>query len=123
MNKAHTAKLKREYLKAHPLADPLKVEMMEGEELAGDGDYDSEAWLRNRTAEADKALILACKRGSPSALKLLYQLLDRLTEKTEHKVELGLSAAEHIGIAREADRRIQEASLGTDGSAGLLKKP
>ena len=59
-----------------------------------EGEYDSTAWLKERTPEADEALIMACKSGSPSALKLLYQLLDRLVEKTEQKVDVKVDATE-----------------------------
>jgi len=60
--------------------------------------YDSDAWLRGRTDKADQALLKAVQMGSPGAIKIFYQLLDRLVEKQEAKVEIGLSAAE---IARQ----------------------
>ena len=120
MNKAHTEKLKREYNQAHPLADPLKAEMIEDEELSDNGGYDSETWLRNRTPDADRSLVLAMQRGNANALKLFYTLLNRLVEKTEHKVELGLSADEITRRNLEAERQLR---LEGYGMAEVSEKP
>ena len=67
---------------------------LEAQPRTEEGEYDSTAWLKERTPEADEALIKACKSGSPSALKLLYQLLDRLVEKAEQKVEVQFDSTE-----------------------------
>ena len=72
-------------------------------------EYDSEAYLRDRTPEADKALLQSMKNGNSSAIKLFYQLLDRLVEKKEEKIEIGLSADEIARRNLEADRQLRDA--------------
>ncbi|KKL91443.1 hypothetical protein LCGC14_1894640 [marine sediment metagenome] len=68
--------------------------------------YDSNDWLLNRTAEADKALLDSLSKGSPASLKLFYQLMDRLIEKQE--IIHGLTADETTRRNLEADRQLRE---------------
>lgn len=46
-------------------------------------DYDSEAWLKDRSRVADEALLGACEKGNANALRTYYQLTKRLVEKQE----------------------------------------
>lgn len=69
-------------------------------------EYDSIAYLRGRSPEADKALITSCLSGNASSLKLLKQLLGDLVEKTE--VTLGLTADEIARRNLEAERQLRE---------------
>lgn len=74
--------------------------------------YDPEDWLKNRTEEADRALMVACANGNAAALKLFNQLTNRLVEKSEQKVEIGLSADEIARRNLEAERRVTEFGSG-----------
>lgn len=97
--------------------DKVQSEKYHIEAEEDSGDYDSAAWLLTRTPNADKALLKAMQGGSPAALKLFYQLLDRLTEKSEHKVKLELNADEITRRNLEAERQLRE------GGYGMAKVP
>ncbi len=70
------------------------------------GNYDSSAWLRQRTHKADLNLIKAMGKGNTNALKLYYQLTGQLVEKQE--VKFGLNADEINRRNLEADRIYDE---------------
>lgn len=90
-----------------------------GDDLIEDN-YDSEVYLDGKTHKVDAALLEACKKGSPGALKIYYQLMNRLVEKTEQEVKLGLSADElarrnlaaerELESGRETGYRVEEVS-------------
>lgn len=52
-------------------------------EVVKEEEYDSEAWLRDRSRVADEALLGACEKGNANALRTYYQLTKRLVEKQE----------------------------------------
>ena len=71
-------------------------------------DYGSEEYLENNVSKIDKALLKACEDGNASALKIYYQLTNRLIEQSEQKLKVVLTADE---IARRnllAERELQE---------------
>jgi len=92
--------------------------LKEAESIEG---YDSPDWLTRRTPDADRALLRAVQSGNAQALRTFYQLLNRLTDKSEVELKIGLSAEEHRRIKRERDRRLQE-ELGkrASGTGSLL---
>jgi len=63
--------------------------------------HKSEEYLDKNDGVVDDALVKACKRGNAGALKLYYQLTNRLIEKSEVKV--GLSADERARRNLQAD--------------------
>jgi len=77
--------------------------------------YDSNDWLLNRTAEADKALLDSLSKGSPASLKLFYQLMDRLIEKQE------VSHIDGSILTREILRAFRE--FQDSGMAEMSNKP
>ena len=77
------------------------------EDVANAEYYDSNKWLVGRTPKADQALLRAVQKGNAQAIRTFYQLLNRLTDKSEVEVKIGLSAEEHRRIKREGDRRLQ----------------
>ena len=98
--------------------DYHQTEVLLGEPLS----YDSIAFLKTRTREADEALILAVNAGNPTAQKIYRQVIGQLVEKAETTHIFEVSADEHIRIAREADKRISELSGAADGTQGLQPK-
>lgn len=78
----------------------------------GDGldkeSYNSESFLDERSYKVDKALMTACERGNATALRTYYQLTNRLIEKSEQEVKIGLSADEITRRNLEADRQLRE---------------
>jgi len=73
------------------------------------GDYDPDSYLANSAKVVDAALIRACERGSPGALKAYYQITNRLVEKSEN-INIELTADD---LARtEANARQRNADEG-----------
>ena len=74
--------------------------------------YDSQEWLDGKTDKADKALLRACEQGNAQALKIYYQLTQRLIEKQE--VTHDFSAADYNRITgqviTELRRSLKECS-------------
>ncbi len=95
---------KAQYCKANNVSKVTlnKWEKDRNEEVNPEIEYDSIAWLKSRTAEADIALMKACATGNAQALKLFNQLMGRLVEKTEEKVTHELNADQLIEIERRA---------------------
>ena len=107
MNKAHTAKLKREYNRAHPLANPLRAEEIENEESPETAEG-WKAYLQSQKLVAAKHLVEEVKQGKVTAIEAFFKLLGEFIEKTEHKVEFGLTADEIARRNFEADRQLRE---------------
>jgi len=74
--------------------------------------YDSKAYLESRSQEVDDNLLKACKKLSPSALKVYYQILGKLIEKSETEVKIGLTADELARRNLEAERRVNDVGRG-----------
>jgi hypothetical protein len=72
-----------------------------------DEDYDPENYLNVSAGKVDKALIRACERGSPGALKTYYQITNRLVEKSEN-INIDLTADDITKRQLEAERRLRE---------------
>jgi len=73
------------------------------------GDYDPDSYLANSAKVVDAALIRACERGSPGALKAYYQITNRLVEKSEN-INIDITADD---LARtEANARQRNADEG-----------
>ncbi len=68
--------------------------------------YDSKEFLASRTLEVDQALVEACKAGRGDALRIYFQLMNRLVDKSETKVKLSLDADDIARINREAKERV-----------------
>jgi len=76
--------------------------------------YDSEEILGGGTDRVDKALLRACEQGNAAALKIYYQLTNRLVEKSEQNLKLELSADDIAARNLIADRELDE-FRGEDG--------
>jgi len=85
-------------------------------------EYDSKAYLRSRSMEADEALMEACKLKNANALTLFKKLTGDLVEKSAVEVTFGFSPAEHIRMARDAERRLREGGMGADGGKSLPER-
>jgi len=112
---------KKIYKSAHPMASGIVPE--EPENL---DDFTADDWreyLETQKLVGAKALVSAMKDGKVKASEVFWKLLGEYIEKSEHRVEFEISAAEHIRIDREADRRIQEVVGRTDRSEGLSEEP
>lgn len=88
-----------------------------------DSKYDSEEGLRSRTEDVDLALLAACKDGNAQALKLYFQLTNRLIEKQE--INVGLTADERIRRELQAEREIREweRRMAGQGTEEVPKEP
>jgi hypothetical protein len=82
-------------------------EWREEAKVEADPNYDPEGELFKNYQKVDKALMKACERGSPGALKIFYQLTNRLVEKTEN-TNLDLTADDITRRQLEAERRLRE---------------
>lgn len=71
-------------------------------------DYDSIKWLTERSSDVDKNLLAACARGSPAALTTFYKVTGKLVDKQEQKIDISFSAADHLRIHEEAQKRVKE---------------
>lgn len=110
MNKAQREKLKRVYLGAHPQVNPLRAEEIE-ESADKSDDYTAEDWkkyLQSQKLIAAKHLVGEVQQGKVTAIEAFFKLLGEFIEKTEHKVELGLSADEIARRNFEADRQLRD---------------
>ena len=76
-------------------------------------EYDPDAYLANSAKTVDAALIRACERGSPGALKAYYQITNRLVEKSEN-INLDISGDELTRRNLEAARRLRELGYGVE---------
>ncbi len=78
--------------------------------LTEDGEvYDSEAWLKGRTLDMDRALIESARKGSPKSLELFYKLTGRkLIDKSEVDVKIGRSGDEIARANLRAERELRE---------------
>jgi len=111
VNKAHTEKLRRDYLKSHPLANPLRAEEMGNKEPENLDEFTAEDWkqyLHSQKLVAARALVREIQNGKVTANEAFWKLLGEFIEKTEHKVELGLSADEIARRNFEADRQLRD---------------
>ena len=70
--------------------------------------YNSQAWLEQRTLDADRALLEAIQAGKVGAFELFYKLMDRLKDKTETEIRFGLTADEVSRRNQAAGNRLRE---------------
>jgi len=77
------------------------------------GDYDPDSYLANSAKVVDAALIRACERGSPGALKAYYQITNRLVEKSEN-INIDISGDELTRRNLEAERRLRDMGYGVE---------
>jgi len=85
-------------------------------------DYDPDAYLANSAKTVDAALIRACERGSPGALKAYYQITNRLVEKSEN-INIDLSGDDIFAIREKANRELREGGFLGRGAGEVPDKP
>lgn len=77
----------------------------------GVDDYTPGDWkqyLQSKKLEAAKRLVEEVQNGKVTAIEAFFKLLGEFIEKTEHKVEFGLTADEIARRNFEADRQLRE---------------
>ena len=72
------------------------------------GEYDSGLMLQNRSKELDEALIVACRKGDTSALRLANQLMGKLGKPKEEVDNFEPSAERISELIRIAEEEIRE---------------
>lgn len=71
--------------------------------------HNSKKYLQNKSRELDDALLKSALKGSPQSLRLAYQVLGLLVEKTEETIiNKPLSADDLMKIRQEADKRVMD---------------
>jgi len=85
--------------------------------------HDTNEYLASKSESVDEGLIKACDSGNAQALKIFYQLTNKLVEKREDKVTIEFSAADYIRFALEAGRRIREYQREYSRDDSLCSKP
>jgi hypothetical protein len=84
--------------------------------------YDpDEAFFKNYK-RIDAALMKACERGSPGALKIFYQLAGRLIERSEN-LNIDLTADDIFNIRQRARRELKEDGFLGWGTGEVPDKP
>jgi len=79
----------------------------------GAEEYDPDTYLADSAKVVDAALIKACERGSPGALKAYYQITNRLVEKSEN-INIDISGDELTRRNLEAERRLRDMGYGVE---------
>ena len=64
--------------------------------------HNSEKFLSSRSKDADEALMEAVRKGNAMAIKIYYQLTNRLVEKQESKVTHKLEPDDYFKIRNQA---------------------
>lgn len=101
-----------------------KLEQAKQEPNGAIPSYDSVEWLTGRTSQMDEALTKACQMGNAQALKLYYQITNRLIEKSEQKVQLELNADEIATQYIENRKWLREHGyLAENGMGQVLPEP
>lgn len=99
--------------------------LIEGEEPDNVDEFTADDWkeyLQTKKMVAAKALVRALRDGKYNAIEGFFKLLGEFIEKTE-QVNIELSAADYIRIARETDEGLREFNQEHSGSPALLKEP
>jgi len=102
------ATLYREFMAQSISRNTLNTWRKEWEETEQPDNYDSDAFLRSRTPEADQSLIASVLKGNQGAFKIYYELLKRLEPKTDVKVTLERSAEERAREYIETQQWLRE---------------
>lgn len=79
--------------------------------------YDSDGFLREKTAIVDAALIEGCERGSPTALKTYYQVTKRTGDNNkpmEFKLDADFIAACYFQAELELGDELNEKVIQED---------
>ncbi len=109
----------KEFLKrlgmSMPVYNNYKYQHRKATGAQGVQDYDSDRFLKSRTREADQSLMRACRKGNPTALKIFYELNNRLVEKQEQKITHKLEGDDYFRLRNEAKTSVQPVQRNGDG--------
>ncbi len=110
--------------KTHLNAEQLDRMLAEVKEHFTETPYDSIEYLKSRAREIDEALLTSCRAKSPGSLKIYYQLIDELKEKTEvtHKFDADTIARLNDRADRQLDEYRKE-RVGGNGVDNVSKVP